>query len=400
MSPKIACICNANNFFLPLVQYLRDAGYDAELIVLNNDTIGTGDPEWESFTPDYKRYTKFVNWGFYPGGYYHTSREEIEKDLAQYDFLIAQGQAPAFINKAKRIVDIFMVNGGDITVIPFQPKETSWNYKIKYWLFSRSHIQGIRNAKYIFLDKMNDHFENLFASFKTKGHRINTSCPFIYTPIFNSDTISQYISFFPYKDKLNQLKSEGYRFVLNHSRQIWSDYADKTAIKGTDLVIHGFSAFLKNRPNIKAKLIMLEYGHDTDRSKKLISELGISEHVIWLPKLKRKEIMILIHLSDIAMGQFGGGYLSSGAIYECLAMKTPIIHHREDSLYPNYESLYPLLNARTKEEISERLVNYFDNPEYYQNQAAVAYNWFLENGIRKSLNEYLKIIEAETKNKT
>ena len=60
MKGKVACIGNTNHFMLNLVRYLRDNGFDAYLLLLNEPDVFQ--PEMDSFDESFKEYTVQLNW--------------------------------------------------------------------------------------------------------------------------------------------------------------------------------------------------------------------------------------------------------------------------------------------------------------------------------------------------
>jgi hypothetical protein len=139
---------------------------------------------------------------------------------------------------------------------------------------------------------------------------------------------------------------------------------------------------------------MLEYGYDLHHSKQLILELGIEEHVIWLPKMFRKEIMYLVSKVDVCSGEFGRSYLTFGTIVEAMTMRKPVIHYRDDSLYQNaYSSLYPLLNAKEPHEIAKVIEFAVSNPGKIKKMGEEASEWIKSNFIKKPLSRLQHLIE-------
>ena len=59
---KIGIIGNMNNAYFSLARYLRDEGYDCELLILANEPAHF-DPLNDTFSDDYTTYCKHVSWG-------------------------------------------------------------------------------------------------------------------------------------------------------------------------------------------------------------------------------------------------------------------------------------------------------------------------------------------------
>ena len=74
--------------------------------------------------------------------------------------------------------------------------------------------------------------------------------------------------------------------------------------KGTDVLIRGFASFLNQNPQLKCRLVFFKYGTSIAYSESLIHELGLEKHIIWLPLMPRKEIMLYLSFADITCGHF------------------------------------------------------------------------------------------------
>ena len=62
----------------------------------------------------------------------------------------------------------------------------------------------------------------------------------------------------------------------------------KVLQKNNDWLFIGLSKFISK--NIKAQplLVCVEYGPDVDETKELVKNLGISDYVVWLPPLEKR----------------------------------------------------------------------------------------------------------------
>ena len=143
---RVACIGNMNNNVFSLVRFLPDRGIDAHLLILNND-LYRFDPLQDTYDLSFLEYKTYLSWGI-PEKFSNVPRERIRQDLADYDFIIACGFSPAFIEKAGKEIDIFAPFGGDIYSLPFIRLGLN---SLRRYLFgyTRSLKKAIRKSKCI-----------------------------------------------------------------------------------------------------------------------------------------------------------------------------------------------------------------------------------------------------------
>src|SRR5918993_443400 len=115
---KIGIIGNMNNMYFPLARYLADEGYDCDLLLLNNEPSHFH-PSADSFQQKFNFTIRQLTWG--DPAHFFRDRKHAEKDLSSYNFLIGSGTAPAFLNRMKRTLDLFIPYGEDLYIWPFAP---------------------------------------------------------------------------------------------------------------------------------------------------------------------------------------------------------------------------------------------------------------------------------------
>src|SRR6185436_3643768 len=97
-SPRILFIGNMANNSFSLARYLRDEGYEVKVLLMKNEPKHY-DPQNDTFSDDYKSFTKVIPWTTMPTDLLNTTKEEIRKEIEGYDILIGLGSAPAYLNK-------------------------------------------------------------------------------------------------------------------------------------------------------------------------------------------------------------------------------------------------------------------------------------------------------------
>jgi glycosyltransferase involved in cell wall biosynthesis len=390
---KIACIGNMNNNLFSLVRYLRDAGMDAELILLNNE-LAHFMPWNDTFDLEYNKYTRRVAWGDI-FDFRKTPARQIKEDLRKYNFIIGCSTSPGYVHKAGRKLDIFIPYGNDLFADPFRkwavgrPRHVL--ARAEYATFQK---KGIVEAGRIFGINLEKLAGRLFPIIKNKIMPIQV--PMVYAPLYNPETLRDYSQCGHWLREFRRIRDQSDLVIFYHSRHIWKNLPDEISLKGTDVLIRGFSQFCQREKNIRPALIMLEYGGDVNESKRLISTLGVEGLVHWFPLMERKDIMLCLNEADIGTGTFSKGSLSNGVILENLALAKPLLHYREDSRYESVlPELYPLMNAKNSDAIADYLEDYLARPDYYREMGQRGRSWFLKHCVNEPILTLRKMINNE-----
>lgn len=391
---KIACIGNMNNTFFSLTRFLRDRGIDADLLLLNNEALHFLPPA-DSYDLGYQKYTFTLSWGN-AFDFLKVTKEEIYDSVKQYDFIIGCSTVPAFMHKIGRLVDIFIPFGWDIMYDPFFRFHKNPIRQINYLFFKTYQKAGIRAARFVSIDAVNNEFENIISKLRIRGSRIKMSTPFVYTPIYSPENIAGYYDRSCYYKSFLEIRKKYDLIVFHHARHVWKNIPDKILYKGNDKLVIGFANFVKKAKGANPCLIMFEYGADVKETKKLVQDSGIENYVRWFPLVFRKEIMIGISLADIGAAEFGMDWMSYGTAYEILAMGKPLMHHRNDETYKDlYPELYPMINASTPDEITNALVDYVHNREFYKKMGEDGRRWFQKYAVDYPMEKYLEIMREK-----
>lgn len=400
MSKKLLFIGNMNNNFFSVVRYLIDKGYSADLLIFKNEP-DYFHPEMDTFNDAYKLYTKGIGWSTLPTDFIKADPDDIRAILDKYDVLIGCGPAPAYVNKSGRYLDMFIPYGGDIFLFPFLHPNVRRKVRklVKQYLFARNQRLGIRNAKYILSENTNSEYEKIFPKLKIKGTRIPTTIPHIYYPEYTVENIDRVKGRSVFYDQFKAIRDKFDFVVFHHARHVWHPdtvarhylFADK----GNDKVIKGF-AELVNKDKVNACLILFEFDDDVQLSKKLIEELGITDNVFWFPRMPRKEIMIGLSCSDIAVGEIAHPWVTYGIVLEAMVAAKPIIMNRDEELIrTNYNTVYPIAQAVNEVDVYKALKHYYSDKAAAVNDGELCRQWFMKNIVDKSLGKIIEIIEEK-----
>jgi len=363
---KVACIGNMNNIMFTLCRYLRDKNFDASLFLFD-DEADHFLPEADTYNDEYRKYTTQLSIG---RASLHRKDliEKVKPLLKDFDVFIGTDIAPALVTLIGKRLNIFVPHGSDIYSYPFV-KSPKKNVSKVWWsqaIYFVGKIQkiGIENSELIlFPDEYDAHFP-FKKKLNFKGEFLSLTVPMIYVPQYQNATTNSLSKGLKYFGTFNKIRASYDFIVFSHARQNGRNLlpADQIHDKGNHKLISAFANFIVENKEIRSCLILFEYGINVNDAKNQINDLKISEHVIWMPKMQRKEILYGLTQADVACGEFANSWLTCGVVNEALAVNTPLIHFREDKMYEkNFEELYPILNAHTAVEILNQLKHAYSN---------------------------------------
>jgi len=402
---RVAFICNMNNNFFTMARYMRDYGYNADIFILNNE-FKHFHPLADSFDTDFKSYTKILEWGHF-SNFVNFDRHSVLEPLEGYDVLVGCGKAPAFLNRAGRDLDILIPYGSEIGLTRYRsgaynssPVYTRQYLltEMNFWRFTRHQAAGMVAAKY-FLDQYDRSFRQV------GGHNIFTYRvpPWVYTPAFNPESMERRLREASNRsmmrtpvDVMKSLRGSHHPIIFHHSRHVWKNCSDGISWKANDKLIRGFAEFVKRAgPSVSPCLVTCEYGEDVAESKTLIAELGIERHVHWMPLMLRKEVMLCLALADFGSSEFHESWLHCGTIHETLAAARPLFHYRQDALYSGrHTALYPIIQVEQPLDVTDALMRYLDEPEYFRDLGEKGRQWFQREMAEGAMHAFVSMVEG------
>lgn len=143
-------------------------------------------------------------------------------------------------------------------------------------------------------------------------------------------------------------KVGGTRYILSVCRQSWT-------WKGSDRLIRAFAAF-HLRDGGEWRLLLQAWGDDVERSRALVTELGIDRAVLWLPMCSKPLLRLRQRAADVVADQFvmegyGTSVLESMAAGKAIVM-SPVPREAEHHFKAGPP---PFVGARTEGEIMTAL---------------------------------------------
>jgi hypothetical protein len=393
---RVACLANLNNMMFILCRYLREAGIDAHLITLSDEPAHFS-PGSDSYNDDYLKYYRVLP--ITKSTLYRTESIQIlKKELVDFDFFVGTDIAPTIVTLIGKSLDVFIPHGSDIYDLPFRKTRKKGTNKV-WWLSEKETLSKLQNIgisqtkTILFPDEYDIHFP-FKNKLKTVAEYHNTSGPMVFIPQYEDLENKPEIKNLEWYPFFKNLRDENELIIFSHSRHNGFNLSADMAIhqKGNNILIEGVASFVKTHPKVKTKLIFFEYGMDVEASKELIKAHDIGDYIVWMPLMQRKEIMLGLNMADISCGQFDNSWLTCGVVNETLASNIPLLHYREDALYnKEYETLYPLMNAKTAADITERLEVFLADKDNQNKRAKQGAAWLK----KYTVDNPLRIIQEQ-----
>ena len=392
---RVAIIGNMNNNANNLIRYLIAEGLECELLFYANEA--------GHFTPDADNIDAIT----YPhstlswGGYRQlltTPAKRIAQDLAPFDFLIGSRLAPAYAMKAGRALDIFMPTGGDLHMLPmfsgFAPKDF-----FKFLVYSRRQRLGIQQSKTLFWDETNTELEDKIRPVVQGMDRIAHAIPAIYYPDYEGSALQRRLEKSEWLERFRAARSDCDFLLLHHVKHVWLPktirYYGEFHDKGNDQIVHGLAQYYAQSPKKRIKIAMIRFGTDYDETQALAEKLGVAEHIVWFPQLPRKELMMAITAVDAVIGEVTRSWFSYGTIMELMVMSKPVIHNRDDALYPT-KKLYPMLRIFDGPSVARAFHQIADGDVDLAQIGLDAKRWLVEYGMGAPVREIVERVKSKT----
>lgn len=418
---KIGLIGNMNNNNFALMRYFRDLGADAHLLLYANDGQGSLShfkPDCDSW--DIGRWQPYIHQTAVPNapvaalGFPYSwamglrsmirswfwlndvnvlpvSKNQIRSDYAGYDRLIGSGISPATLNRAGIDLDIFFPYSSGVEF--FRTGEFLVHFSgrlgINRFIFTRvakRQKAGIQAARNVLNAEMGITQDVLLDLGLTP---LKLAIPMVYEQGLLPEAPPNKVLC----DAWDAIANSDFT-LLNQSRLMWCNpghYSPEAWIKenkNNDWLLHAFAALLKARPDLKSKLLVVEYGPDVASTRLLAAELEIDSYIHWLPKMNRRELMWLLSRVSIGVGEFYNvpRMIWGGTGWEALASAKPLLQGFNFD-EGEFDQIYgypppPMLPVRNQNDIVQHLIDMADHPEKREEIGRGAKEWFnRHNGI-------------------
>lgn len=430
---KIALIGNMNNNNFSIMRYFRDLGLDAHLLLFENDGVGSNShfiPEkdtwehekWKPYIHQFnfsinpaiaqKRpfklralYTILRLWHFVRNAgnsdlYKPVSTKKIKSVLEGFDIFIGSGLTGVMLERIGLKLDIYYPYSMGIEYVGEESVLLGLKHRnpIKRYL-----TKSIANAQTNAIKKARVCLTGEMSLTKKTFDKLNVDFVPLSVPMVYNGEVPPKLSL---KNKVSDIKS--YEFtIFTHARQLWvrkDSYTETewdSFSKHNEWLFNSVAQLKKIRPKLDFKVFALEYGEDVSASKKLCAKLGIEENVEWIPKMSRKELMLLLRHCHIGVGEFytDPEVMWGGTGWEVLAMGKPLLQgfNFEIKKYEQYFGHKPpsMLPVKQESDILKHLVDISDNPKKGIDIGNKALEWFNANGGLGLAKKWLELIKKE-----
>ena len=430
---KIGLIGNMNNNNFALMRYFRDLGADAHLLLYSNDGQGSLShfkPESDSWEIDkwqpyihqtdipnspiaafdfpvafiWACWSLFMTW-FGRDSYWQrpVSRCKINRAYRGYDKLVASGITPATLGRVGLSLDIFYPYSTGVEFLRTGEFVVRFNGTLGINRLIFTHVAqrqadavcAARNVLNAEMGITHDVLLDLGVA------PLKLTIPMIY----DQSRLPEAPPTKVLRDVWGAIANCEFT-LLHQSRLMWRNpghYLNNAWVrenKNNDWLLRTFAALVKSRPDIKAHLLIVEYGPDVAATKRLAAELEIDTYIHWLPKMDRRELMWLLSRVSVGVGEFYDvpRMIWGGTGWEALASAKPLLQ-RFNFEEGEFEQIYgypppPMLPVRNQEDILRHLLDMADHPEKREEIGRGAKEWFNQyNGIGLA-KQWLKILMA------
>ena len=225
------------------------------------------------------------------------------------------------------------------------------------YLSRRDYIVQALGSDFRELAQSNSIKGNLLRRSYRKAKVILFSMP-DHLPIYNKMNLRNGI-FFPLPVNLNFFKPFSAErkfpnnFIIFHPTSlIWR-------LKNNQFLIEAFSKFIQEYKD--GLLVMIDRGHDIEKTKQLISKLDLENYVKFVKgPLNSSQMLEMYNSSDVIVDAFKFPAMS-GITNESLCCEKPVItYYPKEEFEGAYPEHPPVLNASTSEEIYENLLKLHD----------------------------------------
>lgn len=346
---SLAIVGNQNGNGFSLLRFFREAGVDAHLFLYHNDGADTFSHFAPSnMTADIERWNKHIsrlpasdyfltllpspvswlyffmlkllaNFGLVSEPPAPIRAKPVRKALDGFDRYLGFGVAPGMFLRLRMHLDIFIPYSTGVEYVEGTPllrfREMAVGRLIaKFFFFPARAVQvwGLRRVRSIVLSA------DRFATEVLDELHLNYTVaplPFTYieplkNPNLNGDLLPE--AFLRFRSSRDII-------FLSSVRHYWD-------LKRNDFFLRGFAEAIRDMPVRSVGLVLMEYGHDVNRSKALLEELDIADRVLWIQKSSWLEAIEISRHSDVVVGQFDlGGTIWGNAGWEALALGKPLL---------------------------------------------------------------------------
>lgn len=397
-SGSVAIVGNMNNNGFALLRYLRDLGADAWLLPFDTDGVGNlAHFSPENDTWQFDRWRRWIR----PLDVANTSRallgtdgtlwrpdrrRALNRQLAGYGHFIGSGVAPALFQTLGRRLDVFAPYGMGIELyadIEFMHRrQASLPRYLSRSIIRHYQALGIRETRHCLNAEMSltkDSFDAIGKPFERLA----------YPMLYNREAVPAQPPAH-LAEAITRLRGAELSMFCC-ARLLWvpdqtiGAAAWNSLTKNSDWMLRGLAQFLRRQPSAQVVLAVVQYGPNVEASQRLARELGLDAHVLWLPKMARRDIMLLLDAAHIGIGEFyrDPGVIWGGTGWETLAAGRPLMQSFNFTV-AGFEAEFghpppPILDVTSADDVARHIEQMHADPAARQRIGQASLAWFNRN---------------------
>jgi len=395
---KIHLYGNVLNNGYYLGRILTNLGYNVTLFLDKHSPFDQDYPWWENAALNQGNLPSWIKFYNFKPNYIFPSPKEREmiKDFSEADIALVCGYGPIVAGKAK-VPFVFYSYGEDLNIADtFRGLKRVFNQAfrfkrpsgiIKYLTIGIAQRFYLKRAEFIGI-AMGYQLPYLKALGLMEKYRM---IRLVYDfKNFHFNATEQLLNKYSAFDRVY--------FMI--SRHVWSSLW-RESVKGNDKFIRAFATYVKcHSPNVR--LVLIDKGADVPKSKQLITQLGIEEHVEWVPEMNKDGIKSYLALKNlIVVDQFAHDewYQLFPEDKRVPAVKKYIKEGKSEFLkYLENDkvSIITFGSGSTEAMIAKRpLITTFTDADFYDNEEPPHFNAFTEYEILNVLEKIHKMSDSE-----
>lgn len=419
---KIALFGNVANNFYRLGQVLNEIpGYQPILLLSEKEepvNLPThDDPSLEGRVPNWIKFDdKFhlKEMLFHPRG-------PLLKELKEADVVILSSLnviASIFLKKQRVI---FFASGGDLTVFPF------WKRHARFIIDQKESVNlgtfvalaralplsllmkvAIRSCDYIIV---NPFLPLRLAVKKLRVPDKNQMDEYLPVAIDIDNFRLKAKSELKLDNKTLALFEKFEFRIFAPSRLLTNNhvaYVDSGQYKQNDLMLDVMVRLLRNHPTQSVGLFFIDRGKqaqgETQKMKKRIQELQLSENIVWLKpqngsEFNRAELIDFYSMSNLIVDDLGVGWFGSVSL-EALSCSRPVLCYVDEIVMKKLYPWHPFISSLDVEDIVKRVLDLKINPDKELKIGSQGRIWIesfhSSKAIRERSLEIIKVISTIT----
>jgi len=362
---RIGFIGNTNNYPFMLARALRELGHEVRFIVSSPSPLGRPEhrysdidhpyPEWiHDLSPIRLRDVMYLG---------SSARRRITRILRGCDAVIANDFGPMVLSDLN-LPSIALLTGSDldacVNVDCFEAGSSQYMRlptpyrRVIRWIYSTRLVRpqriGIRAAAGVvyFPRGILPRSDRLLDELGIEDER----------RIFNLMTDIDALDYLP------QPFNTPLR-VFCGARLSWASLKPEGGMeldyKGAEIMVRGLALFVRSS-GIPLEIRLVRKGLHVEETMKLVEDLGLAKHVIWLDEMSHIQVEQEYRQADIVFDQLGRGMIGMVSL-DAMACGRPVIANaRPEILEPLLGVPSPICQASTPYEVSQQISYLHSNP--------------------------------------